>query len=73
MLRFRGMAVPLVYEFGVWVAKDLSGDFVNHSGNGDNLASEAVLAGTIGFLVGAFGVLAGIGLRGLLSRLSQAH
>lgn len=66
--RWRGLAVPFVYEVAVWVGKDLSGDLVNHSGNGDNLAAEAALAGTLGFLLGVIGVLAGNGLSLLLRR-----
>lgn len=73
VLRSRGFAIPVVYEVAVWVAKNLSGDFVNHSGNGDNFAAEATLAGTIGVLVGLLGVLVGLGLRALTLRVPRAR
>ena len=65
--------MPLIYEVGVWLGKDLAGDFVNRSGSGDNLAGEAVAGGAIGLLVGLLGVVIGIALRLLLGRLEQAR
>jgi hypothetical protein len=73
ILGLRGLTVPLVYEIAIWIAKALSGDLVNRSGNGDNLAGEAIFAGLLGVVVGTIGVLAGTGLRRLFRRHWHAH
>jgi hypothetical protein len=62
-LRYLGVLLPLLYEGAFWLVQDANGDFVNHSGNGDNPGGLAFGVAQLWFLFGVVGVLVGIGMR----------
>jgi hypothetical protein len=64
----KALAFPLLAAPGWWIVRDLSGAFVNHSGNGDNFGAEAMLVSMSAFTFGVVGVMIGVGLRRLVRR-----
>lgn len=70
LLRFRGIAVPVVIELALWAIRDITG---HYSGSpGENVAAQAALAGMLGALVGIAGAATGATLRIVAKRLHSA-
>jgi hypothetical protein len=70
LLRFRGMAVPVVVELALWIIRDITGHYTGTPG--ENVAAQAALAGILGALVGVAGAAIGATLRIVARRLLSA-
>jgi hypothetical protein len=67
----RGLLLPLIGVPASWIGRDIAGEFVNHSGNGDNFGAEAALSSTFWIVVGAVGVIIGFALRALAREVRE--
>jgi cell division protein FtsX len=67
----KGLFLPLAGIPALWIWRDITGDFVNRSGSGDNLAALGMLSAFIWLVVGVLGVTIGLALRALARTIHE--
>jgi hypothetical protein len=69
----KGLFLPLIGVPALWIEQDSTGAFLNHSGNGDNVAAIAMFGAIVLLVVCVVGVMLGAGLRLLTRRVREAY
>lgn len=70
LMRFRGVAIPVVIELALLAIRDATGHYTGSPG--ENVAAQAILTGILGALVGTVGAVVGATLRTLVKRSRSA-